>query len=60
VRHPGNLGGFPYTVATPLLLRSLWAVVPVLATLSLMIVRRALEDNALKLELNGYREYKQF
>ncbi len=59
VRHPGYLGGLLYTIVTPLLLGSLWAMIPVAATVAFMIVRTAFEDKTLELELGGYREYKQ-
>ncbi len=59
IRHPGYLGGLLYTIVTPLLLGSLWALVPISATAVLMIVRTALEDRTLEIELNGYSEYKQ-
>ncbi len=59
VRHPGYLGGLLYTLVTPLLLGSLWAMIPVGMTITLMIVRTSLEDNMLESELTGYREYKE-
>lgn len=58
VRHPGYLGGFLYTVATPLLLGSLWALIPTGITLVLMIIRTLLEDRTLENELEGYKAYK--
>jgi protein-S-isoprenylcysteine O-methyltransferase Ste14 len=59
VRHPSYLGGLLYTIVTPLLFGSVWAIIPVAATVALMIVRTALEDKTLELELSGYREYKE-
>ena len=59
VRHPGYLGGSLYTLVTPLLLGSLWAMIPVVMTIILMIIRTLLEDKMLDAELSGYREYKE-
>jgi protein-S-isoprenylcysteine O-methyltransferase Ste14 len=58
VRHPGYLGGFLYTSVTPLLLGSLWALIPTGITVVLMLVRTGLEDKTLTNELEGYKEYK--
>lgn len=58
VRHPGYLGGLLYTAATPLLLGSLWALIPTGITIVLMLIRTSLEDKTLEDELEGYKEYK--
>ena len=57
VRHPGYVGTILYTLATPLLLGSLWALVPAGLTTCLVVVRTALEDKTLRQELDGYEEY---
>lgn len=57
VRHPGYTGAIVFSVAVPLLLGSLWALVPALATALLLVARTALEDRTLKRELEGYDEY---
>jgi protein-S-isoprenylcysteine O-methyltransferase Ste14 len=59
VRHPGYLGGLLYTLVTPLLLGSLWAMIPVVMNIILMIIRTSLEDKTLEAELSGYRDYKE-
>ncbi|HSV49527.1 MAG TPA: isoprenylcysteine carboxylmethyltransferase family protein [Candidatus Acidoferrales bacterium] len=59
IRHPGYLGGLLYTSVTPLLLGSLWALIPIVMDLAIMVVRTWLEDKTLENELAGYREYKQ-
>jgi protein-S-isoprenylcysteine O-methyltransferase Ste14 len=57
VRHPGYAGMIAMAVATPLVLESLWALIPGgLATL-VVVVRTALEDRTLMEELDGYGEY---
>lgn len=58
VRHPGYLGGLLFTLITPLLLGSLWAMIPTGITIILMVARTILEDKTLEIELDGYREYK--
>jgi protein-S-isoprenylcysteine O-methyltransferase Ste14 len=59
VRHPGYVGGSLFTLATPLVLGSLWAFVPAGLTLCVYVVRTALEDRTLQNELDGYKEYAQ-
>jgi protein-S-isoprenylcysteine O-methyltransferase Ste14 len=59
VRHPGYVGAILSQVATPLLLGSLWALVPAIAGGAMYIVRTHLEDRALRKELPGYEEYAQ-
>jgi protein-S-isoprenylcysteine O-methyltransferase Ste14 len=59
VRHPGYVGAILALLATPLLLGSLWALIPAgLATVG-YVVRTALEDRTLLEELDGYKEYAQ-
>jgi protein-S-isoprenylcysteine O-methyltransferase Ste14 len=59
VRHPGYVGGIMFQLGTPLLLGSLWTLIPAGLTVLLLIVRTALEDRTLPNELEGYREYAQ-
>lgn len=59
VRHPGYAGGVVAMIATPLLLGSLWALVPAVAYVVLIVVRTVLEDRTLQEELPGYRDYAQ-
>jgi protein-S-isoprenylcysteine O-methyltransferase Ste14 len=59
VRQPGYLGGALYTLVTPLFLGSLWAMIPVVLTIILMIIRTSFEDKMLEAELTGYLEYKE-
>jgi protein-S-isoprenylcysteine O-methyltransferase Ste14 len=59
VRHPGYVGYITFTLATPLIFGSLWALVPAAITCVLMVVRTALEDRTLRDELEGYKEYSQ-
>ena len=59
VRHPAYVGGIAIYIATPVMLGSLWALIPGGLSAVLMIVRTALEDKTLLNELDGYREYAQ-
>ncbi len=59
IRHPGYTGGLLSSLATPFLLGTLWALIPVGLTGIVYIIRTALEDRTLQEELPGYREYAQ-
>lgn len=59
VRHPGYVGMLVFTLATPLILGSWWALVVALLTVVVTFVRTALEDRTLQDELEGYAEYAQ-
>ena len=57
IRHPGYAGTLVFTLATPLILGSKWALAPAAATASVIVVRTFLEDMTLHNELDGYAEY---
>ncbi len=57
VRHPGYTGMSAFTLVTPLILDSLWAFVPAVATVAVTVLRTALEDRTLRNELDGYADY---
>jgi protein-S-isoprenylcysteine O-methyltransferase Ste14 len=57
VRHPGYTGYIIFNFATPMMLGSLWALIPAVVLSVLMIIRTFLEDKTLKSELEGYKEY---
>jgi len=57
VRHPAYAGNLVYYLAVPLMLGSLWAIIPAMLVSGLMIVRTALEDRVLQKELGGYAAY---
>jgi len=59
VRHPGYVGGILFDLATPLILDSLWALVPAVLTVCVLVVRTTLEDRTLQEGLDGYKEYAQ-
>lgn len=57
VRHPGYAGAVAAYLATPVMLGTLWALVPALLIISLIVLRTAMEDRLLRRELDGYEEY---
>ena len=57
VRHPGYVGMIVYTPAIAIGLGSWWAVIPALLVAVGFVVRTALEDRTLQVELPGYAEY---
>lgn len=57
VRHPGYLGLIISWIGFPLLIGSLWSIVPIVFAITLLIVRTYLEDRTLIKELAGYDEY---
>jgi len=59
VRHPGYVGTIASEIATPIMLGSLWALIPGALAALLLVVRTALEDRDLLNELDGYKEYAQ-
>lgn len=57
VRHPGYVGGMVMSLAMPVVLGSLWALIPAVAVTLLLVIRTWLEDLTLIKELPGYRDY---
>jgi len=57
VRHPAYMGMFVQTLGFPLIFGSLWGIIPVSASIILLLVRTCLEDKTLKEELDGYLTY---
>jgi protein-S-isoprenylcysteine O-methyltransferase Ste14 len=59
VRHPGYVGVSTLMLASPVILGSLWSLIPVGLEVAAIVVRTVLEDRMLHEELDGYREYAQ-
>ena len=57
VRHPGYTGFGLFILMTPVLLGSLWALVPAGLGIVALIVRTAKEDKFLHKHLEGYADY---
>jgi protein-S-isoprenylcysteine O-methyltransferase Ste14 len=59
VRHPGYVGAILFTLAMPVMLGSMWGMIPALIAGVLYVVRTVKEDATLIAELPGYREFTQ-
>ena len=57
IRHPGYAGMLVSALGGVLLLRSTWALIPYVLYLVMVILRTALEDRTLQVELSGYADY---
>lgn len=58
VRHPGYVGMLVSLLASPLVLASYWSFIPAVLGASVLVVRTAVEDRFLAMELPGYSEYQ--
>jgi protein-S-isoprenylcysteine O-methyltransferase Ste14 len=59
VRHPGYIGVIFYELAVCILLGSWWAFIASGVSVTLIVIRTALEDRLLQAKLPGYAEYAQ-
>jgi protein-S-isoprenylcysteine O-methyltransferase Ste14 len=59
VRHPGYAGSVVAQMAVPIILGSLYALIPAAVGTLLLALRAWLEDRTLRAELAGYREFAQ-
>ncbi len=59
IRHPGYMGMIVYHCFTPILLGTLWALIPAFLASVLFMIRTAKEDKTLKTKLEGYQEYSR-
>lgn len=59
VRHPGYAGGLWTYLAMPVLFDSLWAFIPTVLLIGVLVLRTSLEDRTLQAELPGYKEFTQ-
>ena len=59
VRHPGYVGFILQSISVPFLLGSMWALIPGVTAMVLMIIRTSLEDRTLQVELPDYQDYAQ-
>jgi protein-S-isoprenylcysteine O-methyltransferase Ste14 len=57
IRHPGYAGWIVYVLSLPMLLGSIFALVPAVLGAGLDILRTLLEDRTLQAELAGYGDY---
>lgn len=59
VRHPGYVGIIAMLLATPLLLQSVWTLIPIAFMMISLLIRTMLEDKTLIAELPGYSDYAE-
>lgn len=59
IRHPGYLGAILFDIATPIILNSMWAFIPMIITILIIVVRTSQEDLFLQRNLKGYTQYQQ-
>jgi len=59
LRHPMYLGVIIFVSGFPLAMGSWYALIPAVLVVILFVIRTAMEDQTLKKELPGYREYAQ-
>lgn len=59
VRHPGYAVSSVWTLAMPLMLGSLWALIPAILSVALLVWRTGKEDAFLHKDLPGYAVYAQ-
>jgi protein-S-isoprenylcysteine O-methyltransferase Ste14 len=57
VRHPAYAGALLCYLAMPVMLDSLWALIPAVLTVAVVWLRTLLEDRTLVAELPGYADY---
>ncbi len=57
VRHPGYVGAMLWGISTPLIIGSVYGLIPGGIAVIVLIIRTSLEDKLLRSELNGYVEY---
>ena len=57
VRHPGYAGALLASLAVPIMLDAVWALIPTAVTLVALTIRTSLEDRMLREELDGYQSY---
>lgn len=57
MRHPGYAGALLTYVAIPVMLGTLWALVPAALFILVLTLRTAMEDRTLQEQLPGYAEY---
>jgi protein-S-isoprenylcysteine O-methyltransferase Ste14 len=59
VRHPGYAGALWTYLAMPVLLDSIWAFIPTVLLVGVLVLRTSLEDRTLQAELPGYKEFTE-
>jgi protein-S-isoprenylcysteine O-methyltransferase Ste14 len=59
IRHPSYAGAILASLALPLMLDAVWALIPATIMVAALTVRTGLEDQMLRAELEGYQSYAE-
>ena len=59
LRHPSALGVLVFNLSKPLVLGSIWALIPVMVVVGEVVLNTTREDRTLQRELHGYKQYSQ-
>ncbi len=59
VRHPAYAGALLASLALPVMLDVIWALIPTLVMVVALVIRTGLEDRMLREELEGYESYAE-
>ena len=59
VRHPAYAGAVFASLALPIMLDAIWALVPATGMVVALVIRTGLEDRMLRIELDGYESYTE-
>jgi protein-S-isoprenylcysteine O-methyltransferase Ste14 len=59
MRHPGYASSLITNLAVPVMLGTLWALLPAIVIIIVLVIRTSKEDRTLQEELPGYKEYAQ-
>ena len=57
IRHPGYVGSSLWILSAPLIVGSVYGLIPAVMAVILLVIRTILEDRILRLELDGYSDY---
>ncbi len=59
IRHPGYAGAALWALGAPLIVGSLFGLLPAALAIAVLVIRTGREDRILRAELSGYAEYAQ-
>ncbi|MDY0074877.1 MAG: isoprenylcysteine carboxylmethyltransferase family protein [Acholeplasmataceae bacterium] len=59
IRHPGYLGMMTYLTVAPIILESIFAMIPTVVLIVLFIIRTHKEDHYLEEHVEGYKDYQK-
>ena len=59
LRHPSALGVLVFNLSRPLVLGSIWALIPAMLVVGEVVLNTTREERTLQRELHGYKQYSQ-